>query len=141
MAYAMDFEATYVDDDWQRLEKHFAEDAVYEVTNAAWGCRVEGRAAILAALRKSLDGFDRRMSDRRIELLGEPGEKGDEVEFKWRVTYALNDAPEFELDGKSHARFEGDRLVHLTDDYPDGVSDRALEWVRAHAPDSELDYV
>ncbi len=36
-AYAADFEKTYQDDDWKRLEGYFAEDAVYEVMGAARG--------------------------------------------------------------------------------------------------------
>lgn len=41
IAYALDFEQTYDDDDWSRLEHHFAPDAVYEVRNTAFGCRLE----------------------------------------------------------------------------------------------------
>ena len=141
MAYATDFEATFADDDWTRLEQYFVDDAVYEVTNAAWGCRVEGRDAILAALRKSLDGFDRRMGDRRIALRGEPVESGNEVDLEWTVSYSLDGAPDFELDGRTQARVEGGRLTYLADHYPDGVSDAAEAWVREHAPDAKFDYV
>jgi hypothetical protein len=141
MNYATAFEATFADDDWSRLEKCFTDDAVYEVKNAAWGCRVEGRDAILAALRKSLDGFDRRMAERQIELRGEPVEAGDTIDVEWTVTYELAGAPDYALVGRTHARLENGRVAYLADHYPDGVSETALAWVAEYAPDAEFDYV
>jgi hypothetical protein len=57
-AYAADFERTFRDDDWSRLEQYFTTDAVYSTpTN---GLRAEGRPAVLATLRAAISGFDRR---------------------------------------------------------------------------------
>ena len=49
--YAQDFEKTFVDDDWSRLERYFEPDAVYEVRNVPFGCRLEGRAAIFRGIK------------------------------------------------------------------------------------------
>jgi hypothetical protein len=40
-AYAADFERTFVDDDWSRLEQYFTEDATY--STPANGMLVSGR--------------------------------------------------------------------------------------------------
>src|SRR5688572_7105692 len=66
-AYAQAFEQTFADDDWSRLAQYFEPDAVYEVRNVPFACRIEGRDAIFRGIKKSLDNFDRRFADRRLE--------------------------------------------------------------------------
>ncbi len=140
-AYAADFEKTYADDDWSRLAPYFHEDAVYEVTNVFFGCEVKGRDAILEALRKSIDGFDRRMDDRTIDVVSGPEVDGDEIRLGWTVTYSRAGVPDFVLRGESVARFEGDRIIHLHDRYPDGHNEEIEAWSRDHAPDIDPSYV
>ena len=101
IAYALDFEQTYDDDDWSRLEHHFAPDAVYEVRNTAFGCRIEGAPAILRGLKKSLDGFDRRLPKRVIDLVDGPTEDGEVVRVGWTATYTVPGAPSFVLRGRT----------------------------------------
>jgi hypothetical protein len=141
MAYAADFEITYADDDWSRLERHLADDCVYEVENISFACRIEGREAILAAIRKSLDGFDRRMDGRKIAVTRGPEADGDSLEADWEVTYSKAGAPDFVLKGSSLARLDGDRIVHLRDRYPDGMSEDAEAWIRKHAPEIDPSYL
>lgn len=73
-AHAADFEKTFEDDDWTRLEGCFAEDAIYTVEGTPFDCEVRGRETILRAIKKSLDGFDGRFDKREIVLpaLGRP---------------------------------------------------------------------
>jgi hypothetical protein len=140
-AYAGDFEKTFVDDDWSRLERHFTEDVVYEVVNCPFACRVEGRDAVLAALRKSISGFDRRCDARRLGVRSGPTESGDQVELDWEVTYSLKGAPDLPLLGASLARFRGDRICYLRDSYPDGMGEQVAAWTSEHTPDWDLSYV
>jgi hypothetical protein len=63
-AYAADFEVTYADDDWSRLEPYFTEDAVY--STPANGVRISGRTSVLAVLKAAVSGFDRRCDSRRL---------------------------------------------------------------------------
>src|SRR6185295_19406317 len=63
-AYAADFERTYADDDWSRLEQYFTEDATY--STPANGMSVSGRDTVLAVLRGSVTGFDRRCDSRTL---------------------------------------------------------------------------
>lgn len=140
-AYAQDFEQTYVDDDWSRLAQYFEPDAVYEVRNVPFGCRIEGPEAIFRGIRKSLDHFDRRFAERRPEITDPPAETGDSVSVGWAVTYVKPGAPPFVLRGRSTARYRGDRIVHLVDEYPAGMADEAASWARAYAPDLDASYV
>ena len=78
-AHAMDFEKTFEDDDWARLEGYFAEDATYTVTGTPFDCAVRGRDAIFRAIKKSIDGFDRRFDKREIVPSGPPVVDGNRV--------------------------------------------------------------
>lgn len=77
LSYAAEFEKSYADDDWSRLERFFADDAVYRVESNRFGCELTGPDAILAGMKKSLDGFDRRFDTREIAVQGAP---------RWRAT-------------------------------------------------------
>jgi hypothetical protein len=137
----MDFEKTYDDDDWSRLEHHFAPDAVYEVRNTAFACRLEGVPAILRGLKKSLDGFDRRLEKRAIALADGPTEDGDVVRMGWTATYTKPGAPPFVLRGRSTVRYRDGVIAELIDEYPDGMDVEAAAWAAAHAPEMNAAYV
>ena len=134
MEYAQAFEETYDDDDWSRLEKFFAPDAVYEVRNTSFGCRLVGRENILRGMKKSLDGFDRRMPKRVAVPVGVPVEDGDTLTVDWTATYEKPGAPAFVLRGRSIARYRDGVLAELVDEYPDGMSAEVERWADAHAP-------
>ena len=130
MAYAGDFERTLADDDWQRLRRYFADDAVYEVKADAFGCRLTGPTAIFAGIRKSLNGFDRKFSKRDIEVTSGPDISGDELRLSWNVTYHKDGVPPFVLRGRSVARYAGDKIAYLADSYDPSVGDELAAWQR-----------
>jgi hypothetical protein len=139
--YAMAFEETYKDDDWKRLEPYFAEDAVYEVRSKHLGCVVRGRDAVLRALKKSIDGFDRRMGSRRVEVTGAPSTEGDTVSIPWAASYEYAGAPRLRFEGRSIATVKGPHITHLVDEYTDEEAQRMADWVTKHAPDLDASYV
>lgn len=141
LEYAQDFEKTYEDDDWSRLERYFAPDAVYEVRNTAFACRLQGPAAILRGMKKSIDGFDRRLPKRALAVTSPPLEKDDSVSFSWTATYSPPGAPPLVLRGRSTARYRGESIVSLCDDYPDGVDAEVQAWARQHAAGLDVSYV
>lgn len=141
MVYAAAFEQTYADDDWSRLEKFFAGDAVYEVESSAFGCKLHGPKSIFAGIKKSLDGFDRRMESRTIELTSEPKTTENSFEVSWKVTYTKPGAPPFELRGHSRAKYENGKIVELVDSYSPEMDLESREWVSKHAPDLAVSYV
>src|SRR5262249_26017235 len=130
MAYAGDFERTLADDDWQRLRRYFADDAVYEVKADAFGCRLTGPTAIFAGIRKSLNGFDRKFSSRDIDVTSGPDVAGDEMRMSWSVPHHKEGRPPLVLGGRSMVRYAGDKIAYLADFYDPSVGDELAAWQR-----------
>jgi hypothetical protein len=126
LQYADAFEESYIDDDWSRIEAYFAPDAIYDGEPAA-----HGRAAVLAKLKTGVDNFDRRMDSRSPEF-ATPTVKGDTLTMRWSVTYTKRGAPDLVISGTETARFAGDRIAHLRDEF-DPEAQKALgEWMTKH---------
>ena len=132
LQYAGDFEKTLADDDWSRLHRYFAEDAVYVVEADAFGCRLTGPDAIFAGIKKSLDGFDRKFSGRSIEVTSGPEIDGNEMRMEWAVVYEKEGLPPFVLRGRSTARFQDDKITYLCDSYDPSVGDDLRKWQQAN---------
>jgi hypothetical protein len=132
--YAAAFEGVYRSDDWSQLEPFFTEDAVYEIHgDPPFGGRAEGRDAVLAYLRRSVNAFDRRFPRRTLELLEGPTLRQGRVWMRWRASYSGPGIPELVLDGEEAAEFEGDRIRRLEDRFPPEASAIAETWFRAFA--------
>ncbi len=140
MAYAADFELTYIDDDWERVRNHFAEGIVYEVMAESFGCKLIGREAIAAGLKKSLDGFDRRFDSREVELVGEPQIDGEVLRAAWNVHYTKAGCDPFTLRGSSTVRCVDGKVMHLTDAYERSAEDEFAGWRRANDLDVDPSY-
>jgi hypothetical protein len=131
--YAATFEKVFTTDDWSLLEPFFTEDAVYDVKpDGPLGGRHEGREAVFAALKQSLDSFDRRFDARELELLEGPELRDGAVWMRWRVTYRLDGAPELALEGEETAHFDDGRIRLLADRFDDGVTERTQAWLAEH---------
>jgi SnoaL-like protein len=130
MAYAGDFERTLVDDDWTRLQRYFAADAVYEVRAESFGCRLIGPAAIFAGMKKSLDGFDRKFTKRDIEVTSGPEVSGAEMRLGWKVVYTREGLPPFTLRGQSTVRYADGKIAYLADSYDPSVAAELAAWQR-----------
>jgi hypothetical protein len=130
LAYAQDFERTLVDDEWARLHRYFADDAVYEVTAESFGCRLTGPAAIFAGMKKSLDGFDRRFAKRDVEVTSGPEIAGEEMRMGWKVVYTKEGLPPFVLRGRSVVRYAGGKIIYLADSYAPSVAVAFAAWQR-----------
>jgi hypothetical protein len=127
--YEADFEKTVEDDRWSRLERYFAEDAVYQ-TYGATGQRTQGREAIFERLRGELDAFDRRCQWRRLATTSGPEIDGNRVLRNWVVTYHLDGAADLMVEGSERITFEGDRIVMLEEE-PSELGERHLEaWMK-----------
>ncbi|MCG8589563.1 MAG: nuclear transport factor 2 family protein [Proteobacteria bacterium] len=125
-AYVAAFEETYVDDDWSRIAPFFTEDAVYETQTPA-----KGRQAVLAALKHSVDTFDRRM-DERLPDFADPTLEGNAVTLKWRVTYTKAGLPDVVFSGSETAEFEGDQIARLTANVDPEAQSALQQWLAAH---------
>lgn len=145
MGYAADFEQTYRDDDWSRLERFFAEDATYEVQGGPMACTIEGRDAIFRGIKKSLDGLDRRSDTRRIELLSAPethrSDDGDCVTLRWKVLYDFPGRPSVQFAGETAATVAQDRIIRLVDRYEDADGEAIEAWLASHGEGLDASYV
>ena len=145
MDYAAAFEQTFIDDDWSRLAPFFSEDATYEVRGGPMACNISGRDAIFAGLRKSIDGMDRRCSDRRIELTESPNvidtDTDQELSIGWKVTYQYGDAPKMVLPGRSVFTVADGVIVAMRDDYDDAEMEEVGAWMLKHGAGLDGSYV
>ncbi len=138
LAYAQDFEQTYVDDDWSRLTQYFKPNAVYEVTGGM-PCTLTGPAAIFRGMKKSLDNFDRKFVERRVEMAAPPEVEGDTLTLDWLVTYERPGAPPLPLRGRSVARYDGESIAHLKDSLSN--EDAVMSWMTKHGAGLNPSYV
>jgi hypothetical protein len=145
MDYAAAFEETYVDDDWSRLAPFFSEDATYEVRGGPLACEIEGREAIFAGIKKSIDGLDRRCSDRKIDIIEAPQvvstPQGQELSVGWHIDYQYGDAPLAGFDGRSVATIANGVIIALRDEYTEEEMAQWGAWAQEHGQDLGGTYV
>jgi hypothetical protein len=128
--YAAAFERVVKSDDWSALEPFFTDDAVYEVVGGPpFAARHAGRSAILAGMRASLEGFDRRFATRELEVLEGPALREGGVWMRWRASYKGPGLPELVFDGEETAIFEGDRIRRLEDRIPLEMGSITQHWL------------
>jgi hypothetical protein len=143
--YAAAFEQTFEDDDWSRLEQYFAEDARYVVSGGPLACEVEGRDAILAGMRKSIDGFDRKFTHRDLQLTSGPTvgstDDGDVVRMTWNVHYQMEGAPDMNLPGGSMVLIREGVIQLLQDEYQDEELGDVGAWLAEHGAGLDAAYV
>ena len=143
--YAAAFEQTYIDDDWSRLTEYFSENAIYEVRGGPLACKISGREAILSGLKKSIDGFDRRFSDRQLALTDGPNtfdkDDGHEISIGWDVTYQYGDAPKLVLPGRSVFTISDGMITAMRDEYDDSEMEAVIAWMLEHGEGLDGAYV
>ena len=140
LAYFQDFEKTYLDDDWGRLEPYFAPDAVYRVEGAgSIDCELRGRDALLSGIRKFLDGFDRRC-EREIVPNGAPVVDGPFVRVRGTVLYTRGDSEQVRLEIEEEAEYRDGVIAVLTDRYAPGTWAAFEAWAEHFAADLDPSY-
>ena len=140
-AYAVDFEKTFEDDDWTRLEGYFAEDAIYTVTGTPYDCVVRGRDAIFRAIKKSIDGLDRRFDKREIVAEGSPEVDGNRVTFSGTGHYEKEGVDSLTIELSETVELdEAGRIVRMEDVYPAG-QDEMLRWLERYSAEFDPSYV
>jgi hypothetical protein len=141
MQYAADFEKTLADDDWTRLRRWFADDAVYEVQAEGFGCRLQGPDAIFTGMKKSLDGFDRRFDGREIDVTKGPDIDGDALRMEWAVTYRKAGKTPYVLRGRSEVRYRDGKIARLVDSYDASVAAEGAAWMQENGMMLDPSYV
>ncbi len=128
-AYAADFELSYADDDWSRLAQYFTADASYDSGDGS--DTANGREAVLQKFQDSVNGLDRTMGQRDVQLHSVSND-GETVVAEWTARYINTGLPALEINGTEFARFDGDAIAELRDE----ISAESLTvfgaWMEAH---------
>lgn len=145
MDYVAAFEQAYADDDWSRLTPFFSEDATYQVKGGPLACEISGRDEILSGLKKSVDGLDKRCTDRKLELTDGPNTVavGDahEVSIGWLASYHYGDAPQLFLPGRSVFKIAGDVITAMRDEYDETEMEAVGDWMLKYGEGLDGSYV
>ncbi|MEW8284393.1 MAG: hypothetical protein AB2697_00230 [Candidatus Thiodiazotropha endolucinida] len=131
-SFAADFEACIVDDRWDRLEKHFAENATY------WNVggpdpKIKGRHSIIKFLKNDVSNNDRKFDSRRLQAITEPTVVGDKLTRNWRCTDKLSGAPDLVVEGEARYIFEGELIQSMEEEITPAAMERYLAWMDNYA--------
>ena len=127
-AYAVAFEESYADDNWQRLEEYFTADAVYAPGD---GTEAVGRDQVLTRLRDGVNGLDRRFDSRAL-IATPPSSEDEKVSLSWQLTLSKAGAPDLTATGVEHATYIDGAITRLEDVFDEGVAESVGEWMAAH---------
>jgi hypothetical protein len=119
MRYARRFERAFVTDDWRRVRRCFADDAVYAMHSGVppFHGETRGKDAIIGVFRTMLDDVDRRFDRRIPKLTARPRAQRGIVTLRWRVRYVLG-ANHVDLTGTSVCRFARGKIARIDDTMP-----------------------
>lgn len=131
-AYYEAFEVAFDNDDWSPIEKFFAEDAVYE---APRGGKVEGRKAVMAQFKESLDAFDRTFPVKRvIEVHEEKVEVSEDyIRVPGTIHYRLPGEESLAFEMIEEAWYKGNEIVRLVDTIPPSEAEKMASYLAKHA--------
>ena len=133
-AYAMAFEHTFADDDWSRLEPHFAPEAEREVLGGGpLAFHSVGRGAVIADLKRNVEDLDRRFDLRIPEVLAGPEQRDGAVWMDWRLTLRRAGIPDLVVEG-SHGTWHADgRITRIEEHVSDAIGAEVEAYVARHA--------
>jgi hypothetical protein len=133
LGYARTFELAVLADAWPALEPWFADGARHRVHAAApLGADDRGREAVIAGLRASVHGMDRRFDARIPEVVEGPCTRHDGVWMRYTLRLRRAGLPELALEGEHLARFERGRIAHLEEWLAPGSGERAAAYLAEH---------
>lgn len=128
-AYAADFELSYADDDWSRLAQYFTADASYDSGDGLEAAT--GRDTVLQKFQDSVNGLDRAMGQRDVQLHSVLTD-GDTVVAEWTARYTNTRLPALEINGTEFARFDGDAIAELRDEISTESQAAFGAWMEVH---------
>lgn len=110
------FEAAYDSGDWAPLGDYFHEDITYEVMNMPFHCVIQGRNRTLAALRYSVERFD-KLCIRTVGIDSMIRQEGANVLVHSGMRFEREGAPATTATLWEIATYRGDRIERILDIY------------------------
>jgi hypothetical protein len=133
LVYARVFEMAYWADAWDGLGPHLTDDAVHVVHAASpLGLDDRGRDAVIAGLKESVLGMDRRFDVRIPEVLDGPRARADGVWMRFALTLRHPGLPDLRIEGDHLVRFEAGRLARIEETLEPGAGERVAAFLAEH---------
>jgi ketosteroid isomerase-like protein len=130
--YMRAFEVACLSGDWSALDSHFAEAAVHRIEGGGpMGGRTVGREAVIAGLRRGVDGIDRRFDLRIPEVIEGPVTRGDGVFMRFRLTLRRAGVPDLFIEGDHLATYRDGVIVSLEERLADDTAHRVGAYLAA----------
>ena len=123
------FEATVIDDDWQRLAPFFAAAVSYHTAD---GTKLLGREEVIGYLTSSVDALDRRFDSRRFLSPPQLEATEDSVTMLFTVCYQKAGLPELRLRGREIAWFKDGQIVRMEDEFELDCVVELEQWLAEH---------
>ncbi len=127
--YAEAFEETFADDNWERLEQYFTEDAVYAPGD---GTEAVGRDNVLKALRDSVNNLDRNFDSRAFGDTPPPTEDGEVVTLIWQLTFGKEGLPDLTISGRELLTYSDGEITRMEDIFDEGTPETLGAWMSEH---------
>ncbi|MCE7999402.1 MAG: nuclear transport factor 2 family protein [Rhodobiaceae bacterium] len=142
-AWIADFDQTVEDDHWDRLEPYLADNVRYIVSGAPFSCSIEGRAAVLAGLRKSVQNFDHKFIKRTWHPVGVQTYEPGYVTARILSGYDKAGAPPLRFPATCHWHFLDGKIDLMLDFYDAEFVeiDETFAWLERYAPEADPSYV
>lgn len=114
--YMRAFETACLSGDWTPVVDCFAPDARHDLPGGGpFGASTRGRDAVVAGLRASVEGVDRRFDARIPEIVDGPVPTPDGVVMHWALKLRRAGVPELHVEGDHRTVFANGRIVLLED--------------------------
>lgn len=134
------FEAAYEHGDWTPLNAFFHEDVTYEVMNMPFHCVIKGRSAMLAAIRRSVEGFD-KLCHRTVGIDSVVREEGANVIVHGGLRFERPGAPPTSTRMWEIATYRAGLIQRLVDLYEPGACAEFERWMDAWGEGLDPSYV
>lgn len=142
-AWWVQFNRSAADRNWNRIAPYLTDDAVYEVKDTPFACRLSGREAVMLGFDKSLGGFDYRFGVRRQSITSAETLADGRIKVLLWTEYEREGAPRFGFPAMEYATLRDGRIAHLINPYAETESDNAAAyaWLAEHGADLDPSYV
>jgi hypothetical protein len=134
MDYARAFEIAFLTGDWTHIEPFFAPDALHHVASGPpLALHDRGRDAVVAGLRASVDGMDRRFDARIPEILEGPVPREDGVFMRFGLTLVRAGLPDLHLEGDHLTRYRDGLIARIDERIPEESAAAVRSHLERHA--------
>lgn len=137
------FDNAVVTDDWEFAEEFLAEDVVYVVAGAPFGCELRGRENVVAGFKRSLTNFDRKFDERRWEAVNINLWNHQAITCLAKGDYLMEGKPPITFAAHGQWFFRDQKICLMTDlyDLNEVNTIETLGWLDKYGDDLDPNYL